>query len=64
MKLDMSYTGWFPNQFEAGQGIGIIDNKIEYQGEWQPVEGFPNSGRDIYSPYHLLSYDVVTLEQP
>ena len=47
MKLDMSYTGWFPNEYEAGQGIGMIDNLIEYQGEWQPVAGFPNSGEDI-----------------
>lgn len=59
----MAYTGWWPNSYKVGQGIGVIDSNIIYQGEWQPVDDFPNSGRDIYTPQHLLSYNMFDLTQ-
>ena len=54
----MAYTGWWPTSYSMGQGIGIIDDETVYQGEWQPIDNFPNSGRDIHEPYHLYSYTV------
>jgi hypothetical protein len=34
INVDLSYTGWWPTEYQTGQGIGIIDNEIEYSGEW------------------------------
>jgi hypothetical protein len=57
----MTYTGWWPSDYQTGQGIGIVDNNIIWSGEWQPVSNFPNYGKDIYDPEHLFSYDIYDL---
>jgi len=62
MEKEMSYTGWFPTVKKPGNGIGVTDNKVYYEGEWQPVSGFPNSGYDVSMPEHLISYDLSSFE--
>jgi len=63
IKQDMVYTGWWPTAQLRGVGIGVLDTSTIYQGEWQPVDGFPNHGRDIYAPVSLYMYNIADLTQ-
>jgi hypothetical protein len=40
---EQHYTGWWPDSYQAGQGIAITDGET-FQGEFQPMSGFPNGG--------------------
>ena len=59
-----SYTGWWPDADNVGQGIGCvyydsIKNITQYQGEWGKITDFPNNGTDLTYPpaqeYNLVS---------
>ena len=59
-----SYTGWWPDANNVGQGIAVvwrndIKNMTQYQGEWGKIADFPDGGRDLtFAPaqdYKLVS---------
>ena len=58
---NMSYTGWFPDQRDNGQGIASFDGTT-YAGEWKASEGFPNGGLDLIFSGNLVEYKITNLE--
>jgi hypothetical protein len=58
---NMSYTGWFPDARDYGQGIASFDG-ITYAGEWKSSAGFPNDGLDLIYSGNLREYKLNSLE--
>lgn len=58
---EQSYTGWFPDNANVGQGIAAVDSKYVYSGEWKPMAGFPNEGMDLIYSANLIEYKITNL---
>lgn len=58
---DQSYTGWFPDAVNVGQGIALVDSRTVYAGEWKPSAGFPNEGMDLIYAGNLDEYKITSL---
>ena len=60
--FEQSYTGWFPDIANSGQGVATVDSNQIYSGEWKASAGFPNGGMDLLYAGNLIEYKVTSLE--
>ena len=59
--FDQSYTGWIPNGDQGGVGIAVVDSYYVHQGEYKPLSGFPNGGRDMMYSGNVNQFVVTDL---
>ena len=58
---DQSYTGWFPDADQGGQGIAVVDSYYIHQGYYKALDGFPNSGKDLMYSGYVTQYKIIDL---
>jgi hypothetical protein len=64
--FDQAYTGWIPNGSQGGIGISVVDSYYVHQGDYKPLAGFPNGGRDMMYSGNVNQFVVTdfTLRNP